>query len=539
MWRWPSSRTVVTGTALAAFAVCSLLPVGYLAIAAAAAGDGAWSSSVLDARQRALLYNTAALGLGTALLSTAIGTPLGLAMARIRLPGKPLLRIALAAPLLLPPYVAGVAWTHLASPRGPLAAVAGRDRLADWTYSLPAAVVVLSLILYPLSMLATEVALRRIDGRLEEAGLVHAAPGRVLRRITLPLAAPSLLAAGLVIFVLAVSDFGVPGLLRVRVYTTEVFTAFAAFYDFSRAMILAVPLLLLCLTMAIAAAFLLVDSIGAPRRAAGTPAIQLDRLGHPALAHAALVAAAALVVPLAILVRESMRAQSAWSVVAGSRDAIVTSLVTAAAGATAVVAVAVWLGYARARAGRRLGLLADVVFVSAFAVPSTIVGVGLIALWNRPGPAGVVYGTVGMFLLAHLARFVPVAALVLAASVRYVSISQEEAAAAGGAAWLRTMWRIVLPQIRPGLAAAWAIAFVLAFGELGVSILVAPPGGATLPIRIYTIIANTPPSHVAALALLQTAVILAPVTALGILASLRPVGVARSIRGPHGGGEPR
>ncbi len=72
-----------------------------------------------------------------------------------------------------------------------------------------------------------------------------------------------------------------------------------------------------------------------------------------------------------------------------------------------------------------------------------------------------------------------------------------------GAGWLRTMWRIVLPQMRLGLLRPGSIVFVLAFGELGVSILVAPPGEATLPIRIYTLIANTPPSHVAALALLQ------------------------------------
>jgi ABC-type spermidine/putrescine transport system permease subunit II len=76
------------------------------------------------------------------------------------------------------------------------------------------------------------------------------------------------------------------------------------------------------------------------------------------------------------------------------------------------------------------------------------------------------------------------------------------------------MTRIVVPQIRLGLVTAWVIAFVLAFGELGVSILIAPPGEATLPIRIYTIIANTPPSHLAALALLQTSVILIPVALL-------------------------
>ena len=64
----------------------------------------------------------------------------------------------------------------------------------------------------------------------------------------------------------------------------------------------------------------------------------------------------------------------------------------------------------------------------------------------------------------------------LAATTRAVSVSQEEAAAVGGVGWFRTMRAIVLPQMRLGIAAAWVIAFVLAFGELGVSILVAPAG---------------------------------------------------------------
>ena len=83
---------------------------------------------------------------------------------------------------------------------------------------------------------------------------------------------------------------------------------------------------------------------------------------------------------------------------------------------------------------------------------------------------------------------------------------------------------------RPAAAAsrscrAWVVAFVLAFGELGASILVAPPGEATLPIRIYTIIANTPSSNVAMLALLQSAVIFLPVAAFGAVASMREVQV--------------
>jgi ABC-type Fe3+ transport system permease subunit len=162
-----------------------------------------------------------------------------------------------------------------------------------------------------------------------------------------------------------------------------------------------------------------------------------------------------------------------------------------------------------------------VLFVVAFGVPSTIVGVGLVGLWNRPGLMGTLYGTDVMFILGYLARFVPVAAVAIAAATRYVPVSHEEAATVSGAGWLRTIARIVVPQIRLGLLTAWAIAFVLAFGELGVSILIAPPGEATLPIRIYTIIANTPPSQVAVLALLQTAVILCPLALLAWAVSVR------------------
>ena len=121
----------------------------------------------------------------------------------------------------------------------------GRDLFSGWTYSLPAAAVVLALVYYPIVMLATEAALRQMDPHLEDVALIVAPPGRVLARITLPLTAAAIAGAALIVFVLAVSEFGVPALLRVRVYTTEVFTAFAALYDFGRATALTLPLLVL------------------------------------------------------------------------------------------------------------------------------------------------------------------------------------------------------------------------------------------------------------------------------------------------------
>lgn len=509
MWRSQRSRTIVIGVAFAAFVVCCVLPIAYLVATTLGAAGGPSAAILLDSRQRGLLSNTALLGVGAAVVATAIGAPLGVALARVPLRRKALLRLIAAAPVLLPPYVVALAWIYLG--------------VSEWTYSIPAAVLILGLLLYPISMLATEAAMRRVEGRLEEAALIVAPPRRVLRRITLPLVAPSIVAAALIIFVLAISEFGVPGLLRVRVYTTEVFTAFAALYDFSRAVVLAVPLLVVCAVVAVVAAVLLGERLVVTRRSSSGSPVVFGGWRRPAEVAMVGVIATAVVLPVLVLGREALAGRSLPAAVAGSAAAIVNSLSLAALGATLVVALALWLGLAQARARRAYRRAAQVVLVLLFAVPSTIVGIGLIGVWNRPGFFGALYGTDAMFLLAYLARFVPVAALILAATAQTVSVSQEEAAAAGGAGWLRTIGGIVLPQMHVGIAAAWVVAFVLAFGELGVSILVAPPGEATLPIRVYTMIANAPSSQVAALALFQSLVIFTPLAAFAAAASLRKV----------------
>jgi iron(III) transport system permease protein len=506
MWRRPSSRTWVLGLAVLAFLVGCVLPVASL-ILELLRRPVVTSALLLESRRLGLLYNTTALGLGTALVATLIGVPLGVVLGRVAFPAKGLIRIALAAPAFIPPYVMALVWVYLGNASG-------------WTYSLPAAVLVLAFVFYPLSMLATDVAIRRIDGRLEEAGLMVTRPSRVLLRVTLPLTWPAVLAASLLIFVLAVSEFGVPGLLRVRVYTTEVFTAFAALYDPARAVAMTLPLLALCIVVAAVAAALLGDRLVASHRTVSIQPLLAERWRRPGIVFAFLIIVAALLTPLLVLGYRAAGAESVAAVLAGSTSAIGNSLVLAAVGATLVVAVALWLGYLRARTSRH-ARLADILLVVLFAVPSTVVGVGLIGLWNRPGLPGAIYDSHGMFLLAYLARFVPVAALMLAATARSVPLAHEEAASVGGASWLRTVARIVVPQMRLGMAAAWIVVFVLAFGELGVSILVAPPGDATLPIRIYTMIANTPPSHVAVFALLQTAIVLMAVAALGAVASFR------------------
>lgn len=519
-----SSKLISLGALEVLFIAICGLPLIYMLVMSFTGVDGNFTITnygrlLTEERQRELLMNSALLGAATALVATILGAPLGLLLARADLPAKSLMRLALIIPLVLPPYVLGLAWIYFSGSAGIVVHLLGRDPLSDSTYSLAGCVVVLSIGFFPLAMLATEASARRVDGRLEEAGLLVASPRRVLTRITLPLIAPGVAAAALVIFVLALSEFGVPGLLRVRVFTTEVFTAFAAQYDFGRATALSTPLLFLALIAALALKLITGERLLSTRRSTH-PGLSLKLGGWraPALTMIGLVLALSVVLPLSALTTEARGFGPIAAALQASTRAITNSIVLSLSSAVLIVALGLLLGYSRARARTQLGRFADLAFIILFAAPSTVVGVGLIGLWNRPGPLGEIYRGPSIIIIAYLARFVSVAALMLAAAIRQVPASLEEAAEVAGAGWPRTFVGIVFPLITPAAAAALVVSFIFSFGELGATVLVAPPGESTLPVRVYTLIANAPSSQVASLALMQAGIVLVPLVLFGWLA---------------------
>ena len=77
-------------------------------------------------------------------------------------------------------------------------------------------------------------------------------------------------------------------------------------------------------------------------------------------------------------------------------------------------------------------------------------------------------------------------------------------------------------QMRNALMAVAGLTFVFAFGELGTAVLVTPPGLMTLPVHVYTVVANAPPGELARLALVQAAAGLAGVVLLARVSLGRP-----------------
>jgi iron(III) transport system permease protein len=508
-----TGRGLVFGSAMAMLAAICVAPVVVLVTAPAWVGRwDAYRSAILDARQIGLLVNSLRIAGSVAVIATAIGAFMGFLLARAPIRARNAVRLGLTVPVLIPTYALALSWIF----------ATGTHSLAALTYSPAGAVIVLAIALYPLPMLATEAAVRRIESRLEEAALLVAPAPRVLTRITLPLLWPAIASSALLTFVLALSDYAVPNLLRQRVFTTEVFTAFAALYDSGRAATLAVPLL----TMTLVVAYLIV------RRSAGVvdvsrPSSRIG-IGFPGIRPVALTAVVCVfgigaALPVGTLATEARSLGAIRDAIARSGNAIGESLALAGIAATIAAGVALVLGHRRARSKWRLAQWADAALIALFAAPGTLIGVGLIELWNRPGLSGLVYGTSAIIVIAYLARFMPVAILIVSAGVRRVSQSAEEAAAISGAGWIRSMRHIVIPQIAGSLVVAWVIVFVLAFGEVGASVLVAPAGHTPYPVHVLTLIANARPEQVAALALVQTLVVVCALSAAGVYLTWSPL----------------
>ena len=477
------------------------------------AGSGSVSAAVAgvaDERQRSLMVNALALGAGATIFALAVGSPIGIVLARCRPRRVWLPRLIFSIPLVLPSYVLGLAWVALfgAYP-------------SAWVYSMPAAAIVLGFSLYAIVMLATEAALRSVPARLEEAGHLSASASRVFVTITLPLMAAPVSASVLIVFVLAISDFAVPGLLRMRVYTTEVFTAFAALYDFRLATIMALPLAAVAALASLAAVHFARPLTGRTDR--GRSPRWWDESAQQIAVACMLIAGTAMVgQPIAAIARQAQL--GSWAFMDGlSVAALRNSVAWSATGASLVVLVGTVLGYWRRNAAPRAARIVDACWVTLFAIPATIVGIGIIALWNRPGALGNIYQTGAIVVIAYVSRFLPLGALLCGAFLRRVPAGVEEAARVSGASWGRTFLRIVVPMSRGGLGAVWLIMFILMFGDVALAILVSPPGESNLAVRAYTLIANSPPRDVARVAIVQIAATVLPLVALAAIARSQEV----------------
>jgi ABC-type Fe3+ transport system permease subunit len=479
-----------------------LPPLGWLLLATlrALAAHGPGFPDALAAR---LLLRSLLLAALAAGIAAAMGVPYGWLAGRYRLPGRKLLLAASLLPLLLPPYAAALAWSMALTREGAVNTLLLRwgflrapivPREALW---LPA--VILAFAYWPVVAWATLFAARSVPVELEASARLHLPDGAAARWSAWPALARSLPAAALLVFLLALADFGVANSLGVQTYPVDIVNQFQSDRNAGMTARLAVPLLLVVIPLVLLQLRLL-DRL--PASGGGARGQRL--LGSRAQAWFAacgcvLILGLSSLVPLSVLAAGSLPLSTYPSVWNESSDHFLNTLLTAGGGAALAVGVALLHGWAVR--GRRLPLL-DLGLTLPYALPASLVGVAMIQILNRPGPAEWLYTSLGGLAWTYAALFFPFALKTLQPAWGLVdSDLLDEGAMLGAGAWAQFQ-AAAWPALKPYAAAALAIVALLSAREIDATALLGIPGGDTVAFRIQDYLHFAPGPKMAALCVL-------------------------------------
>jgi len=435
--------------------------------------------------------NSLALAGVVALLTTLLGTFLGVVLSKTTLPFATLWGVVFLLPLLIPPYIIAFAWFELLG-REVIVGFWGSAWVLFWVY-------------LPIPMLLVWRFMQTIAPTLEESALLLSGWGGVLRHITLPLIAPAVWLGFWLVFILAFGEFSVANFLHYPTFPMESFTYFSAFYDAQRAVITLLPTMGLALLI-----WRRVNHEGGFAYWQIQPHIKkipLSRSGRICLEGLLGLVALLVLTPLVMLILQSDVASWGVALDRGWMP-LMRSLLFASMGATLLMILGFLAAYALF-VGVAGGRYLVGVMLLGLMLPATVIGIGLSLFWNQPW-SNWVYATPVIILLGYVGKYLFLTTKIAQVRLAQLPPSQMEAAQLLGASPAVVLWKIVRPLSHGTLGVMWLMGFIFTLRESTLTLLVYPAGEETLPLYILTQMANGKPALIAALSLIMVGVVLLP-----------------------------
>jgi len=470
----PARRRLPRGLLVASSLIAALLllPLIFLLLEARQVGWGQVSALLFRPLTATLLGNLLQLAVVVTALAAGIGTGAAWLVERSDLPGRRLLALVLVLPLAIPDFVVAFGWVSI------LPSVSGYG----------GAVLVMTAGLYPLVYLPVAASLRGADPSLEEtARTLGLGPWRTFWHVTLRQARPTILAGCLLVSLALLAEYGAFEILGYQTFTTEIFTEFQVGFNAPAACALSLVVVLLGL-LVLAGEGTLRDR-GRGTRAAhnSRKLISPQRLGAwrwPLVGGILLLIAVALGMPIGVI--GYWLAQGGSSTLPQSASvgnaALHTVWYSAAAAAVAtVLALPVALLAVRSPI-RSVRLLERSTYIVQ-GLPGLVIALALVffALHYLP----FVYQTSGLLIAAYAIVFFPLAYVAVRASVMQAPVGLEEVARSLGRTPWQVRWRVTLPLIAPGLAAAFCLVFLSAVTELTATLILVPTEVQTLATQFW------------------------------------------------------
>ena len=439
------------------------------------------------------LYNTLLLGA----INTVVCVVVGFCLAYMTTRGpwllrKPLKIIALI-PLIAPPYLFALS----------LIIMFGRNGLVTRALDLPwqlygftGVVISQSLAFIPLAYMMIESTLMSLNPNLEESAYdMGATEATILRTITIPLLAPGLLKAALLIFVMTIAEFGNAAILggRTPFLAPDTYTVITGESDFNMGSVLSVILIAPCIIIFFVHNYLLegkkFTTIG------GKPVASEPRKITPLVlvpfVIITTVAAGAIFICFGVVFVASF-----YKILGVTRDivlsnyldftsnqAIYNSIRVSFLAAVIGAIIGVLLSYVIVR-GKFFGrTFIEMVSLSGFALPGTVLGIGYLLAFSAP-PLKLT-GGIMILALNCVFRFIAVGVEAGISKLHQIHIEIEEASADLGASFFTTFYKIVLPIMFPAFIAGFVYTFMTAIVSLSAVVFLVSPGFDLAAVKIF------------------------------------------------------
>jgi iron(III) transport system permease protein len=471
-----------------------------------------------------LLYrvttNTLIFTVTTTFFALLFGLPIAWLAERTTIAGKTLIYVIMTLGLLIPGIYTAMGWTLIAHPRiGILNRwLVDLFELSDGPINIATPIgmgFVQGLSLSALAFILTAQMFRAMNPSLEEAARVHGMGyGKILWRVTLPLARPGILAAVIYILTIGVATFDIPAILglgnRVYMLSTYIYLkvhpqgAGLPEYGITGAvgafMIVVAGLLTLWYSQVLRQGHRFEVVTGKGYRPA------LIRLGGwtvVAWSFIFLYAFISKILPMLLIAYAAltpyfvppsfamMRQLSLAHFYSMDWQLVLRGLINTATLVSVVPLVVLLLAFSlswlivRSRSRMRYALEFGAFLPQA--LPEVILSIGalLLSLFVF-GSAIPLYGTVWLIAIVYVVARLAFATRALNGALLQIHRELEEAAFVAGLSNFKTAWRVLFPLIRPTLFSVWIWSALLVYRELTAAVFLAVHDNITLPAVIWS-----------------------------------------------------
>ena len=443
-----------------------------------------------------------------------IAFPLAWLVGRTNIYGKKFFRTLFVMTYMVPPYVGAMAWLRLLNPRvGTLNVflknLLGLSENPFNIYTLGGLVWVLTTFYYPYAFITISRAMENMDPSLEEASKISgASPLKTVMTVTFPIMLPSIVAAGLLVFVSAASCYGIPSIIgapgQIDTVTTRIidYVYVGSSEGLNDATALAVSLMLIANIVLYISTFICGKKqyITVSGKSTRPNIVDLGRWRIPITFFVALFALVIVIIPFATVAMTSFTKNLGkplsfsnfttryWHILL-TREGILNtaknSLIAASAAATFGIMISCVMAWLLTRTKAKGRHIPDFLITVGSGTPSVVIALALIMTMS--GRFGInIYNTLTIMIIAYMIKYLLMGMRTVVSAMSQIHNSLEEAALISGAEWHRGFLDITLPLIAPSVVAGWFLIFMPSFYELTMSTLLYSTDTKTIGYELYT-----------------------------------------------------